>query len=57
MTKPVELWWGIQPISAGVFGVALGFAVIFLVSLVTPKPGREVENLVEDLRYPCRNDR
>ena len=57
VTKPVELWWGIQPISAGVFGVALGFAVIFLVSLVTPKPGREVENLVEDLRYPCRNDR
>ena len=57
VTTPVELWWGIQPISAGVFGVALGFAVIFLVSLVTPKPGREVENLVEDLRYPCRNDR
>ena len=57
VTKPVELWWGIQPISAGVFGVALGFAVIFLVSLVTPKPGREVENLVEELRYPCRNDR
>ena len=56
VTSPVELWWGIQPISAGVFGVALGFLVIVLVSLVTPKPGREVENLVEDLRYPCRND-
>ena len=27
VTKPVELWWGIQPISAGVFGVALGFAL------------------------------
>ena len=26
VTSPVELWWGIQPISAGVFGVPLGFA-------------------------------
>ena len=39
VTSPIrELWWGIQPISAGVFGVPLGFAVIILVSLVTPAP-------------------
>jgi cation/acetate symporter len=38
VTSPVELWWGIQPISAGVFGVPMGFAVIILVSLVTPAP-------------------
>jgi Na+(H+)/acetate symporter ActP len=31
-----ELWWDIQPISAGVFGVPVGFAVIVLVSLLTP---------------------
>jgi hypothetical protein len=35
VTKPIELWWGIQPISAGVFGVPLGFAVIIVVSLLT----------------------
>ncbi len=29
------LWWGIQPVSAGVFGVAAGFCVATLVSLVT----------------------
>ena len=52
VTSPVELWWGIQPISAGVFGVALGFVVIVLVSLVTPAPSRAVQNFVEDLRYP-----
>ncbi len=52
VTSPVELWWGIQPISAGVFGVALGFLVIVLVSLVTPAPSRAVQNFVEDLRYP-----
>jgi len=29
------LWWGIQPVSAGVFGVLAGFAVTVLVSLLT----------------------
>jgi cation/acetate symporter len=51
-TEPVQLWWGIQPISAGVFGVPLGFAVIIVVSLLTPKPSAEAVRLVERLRYP-----
>jgi cation/acetate symporter len=38
VTSPIELWWGILPISAGVFGVPLGFAVIIIVSLLTPAP-------------------
>ena len=46
------LWWGIQPMSAGVFGVPLGFVVIILVSLVTPVPSRKVQKLVEHVRYP-----
>jgi cation/acetate symporter len=54
VTSPVVLWWGIQPISAGVFGVPVGFAVILLVSLVTPAPGREAQDLVEYVRYPRR---
>jgi cation/acetate symporter len=29
------LWFGIQPVSAGVFGVALGAAVVWAVSLAT----------------------
>ncbi|MNR67438.1 hypothetical protein D3C85_1914350 [compost metagenome] len=52
VTSPVELWWGILPISAGVFGVPLGFIVIILVSLVTPAPSRKVQELVEHVRYP-----
>ena len=52
VTSPIELWWGIQPISAGLFGVPLGFAVIILVSLVTPAPNRKVQELVEHVRYP-----
>ncbi|MBH9552678.1 sodium:solute symporter family protein [Inhella gelatinilytica] len=52
VTSPIELWWGIQPISAGLFGVPLGFAVIILVSLITPAPKKETQELVEHVRYP-----
>jgi cation/acetate symporter len=52
VTSPIELWWGIQPISAGLFGVPVGFAVIILVSLVTPAPRKETQELVEHVRYP-----
>ena len=52
VTSPIELWWGIQPISAGVFGVPLGFAVAILVSLVTPAPSQKIQELVEHVRYP-----
>ena len=46
------MWWGIQPISAGLFGVPIGFAVIIIVSLLTPAPSRETQELVEHVRYP-----
>jgi cation/acetate symporter len=47
-----NLWWDIQPISAGLFGVPLGFIIIILVSLVTPAPSRETQELVQNVRYP-----
>ena len=52
VTSPVELWFGILPISAGVFGVPLGFAVIIIVSLLTPAPSAATQELVEHVRYP-----
>ena len=52
ITSPIELWWGIEPISAGLFGVPVGFAVIVLVSLVTPPPSQKARDLVEYIRYP-----
>jgi cation/acetate symporter len=45
-------WWDIESISAGVFGVPLGFLVIIVVSLVTPRPKRDVQELVEHVRFP-----
>jgi cation/acetate symporter len=47
-----NLWWDIQPISAGLFGVPVGFAVIIIVSLLTPAPNKEIQDLVENVRYP-----
>jgi len=52
VTRPVVLWLDIQPISAGVFGVPLGFAVIIIVSLLTRAPSPQVQAMVEDIRYP-----
>jgi cation/acetate symporter len=52
VTSPIELWWGIQPISAGVFGVPLGFALIIIISLLTAPPRQEIQQLVEHVRYP-----
>jgi cation/acetate symporter len=49
---PVPLWWGIQPISAGVFGVPVGLVVTAVVSLLTPPPAPALGEFVEALRYP-----
>jgi cation/acetate symporter len=52
ITSPIELWYGILPISAGVFGVPLGFALIIVVSLLTPAPRKDIQELVDHVRYP-----
>jgi cation/acetate symporter len=52
VTSPVELWWDIQPISAGIFGIPLGFVVIYIVSMLTPAPDKETQELVDHVRYP-----
>jgi cation/acetate symporter len=45
-----QLWWDIQPNAAGIFGVPLGFVVMIVVSLITPVPSRETQDLVEHIR-------
>ena len=52
VTGPVELWWGILPISAGLFGVPVGIATIIIVSLLTKAPSQKTQELVEHVRYP-----
>ena len=51
-TTPITKWFGLEPISAGMFGVPIGIITIFVVSLVTPAPDKEVQELVDHVRYP-----
>jgi cation/acetate symporter len=54
ITRPVAeyLWFGMNPISAGVFGLPASMLTIIIVSLLTREPDREVQELVEHVRYP-----
>jgi cation/acetate symporter len=45
-------WFDINPISSGIFGIPVGFAVLIVVSLLTAAPEKEVQELVEHVRYP-----
>jgi cation/acetate symporter len=45
-------WFGIKDVSAGIFGIPLGFVTIVLVSLSTRAPPQSIQDLVEELRYP-----
>lgn len=55
VSTPVRLWWGIQPVSAAVFGVPLGALTIVVVSLLTRPPRSDSQALVASLRYPDLN--
>jgi cation/acetate symporter len=44
--------WGIKTISSGLFGIPLGFIVIWAVSRMTAPPPREMQDFVESVRIP-----
>jgi cation/acetate symporter len=52
VTDPVNLWWGIQPISAGIFGLPVALVLMIVVSYLTPAPDRKVQDFIEHVRYP-----
>jgi cation/acetate symporter len=49
---PGQLWFGIQPISAGVFGVPAGFVATVIGSLLGPAPGPQTRAFLDRLRSP-----
>jgi len=51
-TTKMDLWFGIQPISAAVFGVPVGMIVLVVVSLLTPASDQQTQDFVEHVRYP-----
>lgn len=44
--------FGISPEGIGTLGMVLNFIVAFIVSKFTPEPPENVQDLVEDIRYP-----
>jgi cation/acetate symporter len=45
-------WWDINPIAAGIFGIPAGFIGVIVGSLISPAPSKEVQDLVDHVRYP-----
>ena len=48
----MDLWFNVANISAGVFGIPASFLVTYVVSLMTPKPNQEVQDMVDAVRMP-----
>jgi cation/acetate symporter len=45
-------WFGTQTIASAIFGLPVGFLTIWIVSLMTAPPPKEVQDLVTSVRYP-----
>jgi len=54
VTGPVSdyMWFGISPISAGIFGLPVAAVLMLVVSLLTPAPDQQTQDFVEHVRYP-----
>jgi cation/acetate symporter len=45
-------WWDIAPIGAGIFGISAGFIAMIVGTLISPPPSKEIQELVDHVRYP-----
>ncbi|MEP2771111.1 MAG: sodium:solute symporter family protein [Fulvivirga sp.] len=51
-TTPEDWWFGISPEGFGTVGMILNFIVAMLVSRFTAAPPKEVQEIVDSIRYP-----
>jgi cation/acetate symporter len=45
-------WFNLNNINCGLLGMPLGFLVIYVVSLMTKEPSREMQALIDEIRKP-----
>ena len=45
-------WFGTQTIASAIFGLPAGFLTIWIVSRLTAAPSQEIQDMVENVRYP-----
>jgi cation/acetate symporter len=50
--QTIANWWGVRNISAGLFGLPVGFVVIWVVSLLTPAPSQRIRDMIDETRRP-----
>jgi cation/acetate symporter len=46
------LWWDIAPIAAGFWGIPAGIIGVIVGSLISPAPSKQIQELVDHVRYP-----
>ncbi|MGE0231095.1 MAG: sodium:solute symporter family protein [Flavobacteriaceae bacterium] len=58
-STPDQLSWGffgmtnkVLSINAGMFGIPIGFIVAIVVSLLTPAPSKEMQDMIDEIRRP-----
>jgi cation/acetate symporter len=45
-------WFNLNNINCGLLGMPLGFLVIYVVSLMTPEPSKEMQAFIDEIRKP-----
>ena len=45
-------WFNVNNISSALFGLPVGFLVMYLVSMVTPAPSQEMQDFIDEVRKP-----
>jgi cation/acetate symporter len=45
-------WFDLNNINCGLLGMPLGFLVIYVVSLMTKEPSREMQAFIDEIRKP-----
>ena len=48
----MEPWWGIDHIRFGIIGMPVSLVAMVVVSLLTPAPSKEVQDMVDEVRIP-----
>lgn len=52
LNSAAHWWWGISPEGIGSVGMFLNVMVCYAVSLITPPPPQEVQDLIQEIRIP-----
>ena len=48
----MEPWWGIDHIRFGIIGMPVSLVCMVVVSLLTPAPSKEIQDMVDEVRIP-----